>query len=237
MGKAYNIEIAAKPMSENMFEYLVIGILKTLEDKLDHYLCISYEPVREDMIGCIQANRDGENFHVEIIQYRNDGEPYHIFARDELPFNDTILIFKEVLVHFHIVDLERWEEISETVKFYQDMQRFHHEQSFDDYKKDICLYLRRKWNFTESEAKQRISDFEDYTYGSYMYRETVSVVARELEDIVRHPELYMPDEEQILTEQKKHKLKLIEELRKQYPALSPDQQTLIDEFAEYLAEE
>lgn len=237
MSKAYNLEIVTKPMSENMFDYLVKGILPTLEDKSDNYLCISYEPVREDTVGCVQAARNGENFHVEIIQYRDDGEKYHIFARDDVSLDDTTVIFKEILVFFNPVDLDNWEEISETVKFYQDMKRFHHGQSFEDYKKDISLYLQRKWDFTESDAEQRIAAYADYTYGSYMYREPVSEIAHDLEDIVRHPELYCPDEEQELSEKNQRRLRLIEELRKEYSTLTQEQQDLIDAFAEYLMEQ
>lgn len=45
MSKAYNLEIVSKPISKNMFDHLVTGILPTLEDKTDNYPCISYEPV------------------------------------------------------------------------------------------------------------------------------------------------------------------------------------------------
>lgn len=235
--KAYNLEIVPKPMSDNVFDYLVAGILPTLEDKRDNYLCISYEPIREDTIGCVQATRDGESYHVEIIQYRDDGEKYHIFARDGVSLDDTLLIFREILVFFRSVDLDNWDEISESVQFYQDMQRFDHRQSLDIYEDNISLYLQRKWNFTEAEAEQRINDYEDYIYGSYMYREPVSEVASDLEDIVRHPELYCPYEDQELSEKNRRRLQLIEELRKEYPSLTPDQQDLIDAFAEYLMEQ
>ena len=237
MSKAYNLEIATKPMCENVFDYLVKGILPTLEDKTNNYLCISYEPVREDTVGCVQAARNGEGFHVEIIQYRDDGEKYHIFARDDVSLDDAIAIFRAVLVDFHIIDLDNWDEISETVRFYQDMKRFHRGQSMDAYEDDISLYLQRKWNFTEADAEKRISDYEDYIYGSYMYGEPVSEVAHDLEDIVRHPELYCPNEEQKLSEKNRQRLLLIEELRKEYPSMTPDQQDLIDAFAEFLMEQ
>jgi len=117
MGKAYNIDLAPEPLKKDTFELLVERGLIDIEDEKDNYLSIGYSPVRDDGISCIQAARMDENYRVEIIVDGYDGQPFHIYARNDVPFEEALELFYAVCVQFLAVDYMSWEDVTHSVKY------------------------------------------------------------------------------------------------------------------------
>ncbi len=112
--KDYSINLSPEPMKKSAFSFLVSRALEQMIDQKNDYLTIGYSPVREDKISCIQASRTGNLYHVEIIRELDDGQKFHIWAKDDLPFDEAIEHFKTVCVDYLVPELSVWNDITKT---------------------------------------------------------------------------------------------------------------------------
>ena len=106
---------------------------KSLKDRLadgkersegsEHYVAITYLPVREDRVQTIQTARPqmDESFNVQII-YQDDNAKHgnRIMCKKDLSLNETIKIFYLVLVKYETPDTSDWSDITNLVRYFDD---------------------------------------------------------------------------------------------------------------------
>lgn len=110
--RAFSIDIAPKPMQENMYQVMIVPIIKVLEDEPDNWLTIGYQPKREDGITAIQVCKNEEEFHVELVVNLKNDKEFSIFAFDTLDVDLVLDMFLYVCVYYECLFDVRWESIN-----------------------------------------------------------------------------------------------------------------------------
>lgn len=121
----FNICQGLEPMAENVFEYLVVSILKSEYYGQSGYICVAYNPARSDGVSAIQTSRPlpDDGFSVEIIT-NEKSEKYDFtgFCKKGLSLEDTIGLFRSVLIDYKRPDIYGWINITDMI------QVIHHDE-------------------------------------------------------------------------------------------------------------
>ena len=120
---AFNLTLGLEPMMGFAFKYVVVDMLNSIYVGSEHYVAITYLPVREDRVQTIQTARPqmDESFNVQII-YQDDNAKHgnRIMCKKDLSLNETIKIFYLVLVKYETPDTSDWYDITDLVRYIDD---------------------------------------------------------------------------------------------------------------------
>lgn len=117
--KCYTLDLAPVPMDENTFNRIIPDIIGKMQDQEDDFLVVGYRPFRKDHLSTIQTCKDGANYHIELVIYPNgeDAIDFVIYGYDTSDFNETVSLFKQVIVFDRIPAEVKWRNITNLGKY------------------------------------------------------------------------------------------------------------------------
>lgn len=113
-GIAYNFDVTT-PMSLDDFNEKIRDTIWNLESKYEEFLVAGIENTREDKISAVQTYvRSDFSYHVEIIRMLNLAKKEWLCFTTQKPLTmeETINLFKSVLVDCKTPDLSQWKDIT-----------------------------------------------------------------------------------------------------------------------------
>ena len=116
----YNVTLAPEPLYGDIFDLLVVTGLKNTEYTDVSSLSLGFSPERKDGISCIQASpmtAGSGTFRVEVIVNCYDGRKFHIFARNDVPREETLDLFYRTCVEFDTPDYQSWRDVTDEVTY------------------------------------------------------------------------------------------------------------------------
>ena len=110
--------IEPNPLDMQEFDRLVTERLNKLENAKDNHLVIGYEPYRDDTMSHVQAVKMWDDIGYRVEWATNTGAENRrialkIYHKDHLSEEESIRVFKEILVDFEMPDKEGWEDTTE----------------------------------------------------------------------------------------------------------------------------
>lgn len=120
--REFNFTHGLAPMEENVFYYMVARILNEMFYGCRDYVCVGYEPPRHDRLSAVQANRPqiDEGINVEIVFESDNKRGFQSFCKKDATIEETIEVFRNVLVQYSCPDLNGWEDITDLVRTLDD---------------------------------------------------------------------------------------------------------------------
>lgn len=113
----FRLTLADEPMHKGFFDYSITELIKNMRIGEGHFLIIGYPTVREDNVSAIQVQRmEPQNgFWIELIMVYDDGQDFHTYCKNDVSTEETIKIFRKVVVDYTIPFLGDWDEITDIV--------------------------------------------------------------------------------------------------------------------------
>ena len=119
--RCFNMVHGLAPMKENVFIYVIEDIISAMYFGVDHYLCVAYEPLREDGLSAIQVSRPQINggYNVEIVMNADNERGFICYCRKDESLEKTLYWFHRVLVEYDCPDLTSWMDITNVIRVYE----------------------------------------------------------------------------------------------------------------------
>lgn len=113
------IERSPEPITDKEFDEIIKAEIKAIGEYELGWFTLAYEPKREDNITAIQTCIDEaeEGYRVEIVVDEQDGQPFHIYAKDALERVEVLSIFYNVCVRYNFQNLNDWKDVTNSVKY------------------------------------------------------------------------------------------------------------------------
>ena len=120
--RTFNIVHGLAPMNENVFVYVIEDMIRSMFYGIQDYVCVGYEPIREDKVSAIQVSRPQINggYNVEIVFDSETEKGFTTYCQKDVSLEKTLLWFYKVLVEYDCPDLSGWMNITDCISVYAD---------------------------------------------------------------------------------------------------------------------